>query len=286
MLFADEVLWHGLLDTLNLVPFLFLTYLLMEFIEHRASDKFFSLALRAGRGGPLFGATLGLIPQCGISAAAASLYTGRVISMGTLVAVFLSTSDEMIPILLGGDTPPLSVVKILLYKALVAVVVGFMLDGVRRLVKCREEKINIDEICERDNCHCERGILFSAIHHTLTITLFVLILNLAIGSLVFFVGRETLGGIINFSPFLSHIICALVGLVPNCAVSVGLSHLYTDGLISAGAMLAGLFSGAGVGLAVLFRINKHLKENIFICALVALTGLIFGTIFDFLPLGI
>ena len=284
--FAEEVLWHGLLDTLSLIPFLFLTYLLMEFIEHRAGDRFFDFAKRAGRLGPLCGSALGVIPQCGISAAAASLYTGRVITMGTLVAVFLSTSDEMLPILLGGGISPLNIAKILVYKALVATLVGFAIDGVRKLIKCREEEINIDEICERDNCRCERGILYSAIHHTLTISLFVLVITLVINSLVFFIGEDTLAGAINAVPFISHIACAAVGLVPNCAASVMLSRLYTDGLISAGAMMSGLFSGAGVGLLVLFRVNRHTKENLAIMATVVAVGFIFGILFDLLPFGL
>ena len=293
--FAVEVLWHGLVDTLNLLPFLFVTYLLMEFIEHRAADKFFDFAHRAGKLGPLCGSALGLIPQCGFSAAAASLYTGRVITMGTLVAVFLSTSDEMIPILIGGSVAPLTVLMIVIYKALVAVAVGFAVDGVRRLVRCREEKIDIDEICERDNCHCERGILYSAIHHTVTISLFVFAITVLINALIFFIGEDALAAInlimpiiilINKIPYLSHLVCAIVGLVPNCAASVMLSSLYVDGLISVGAMCAGLFSGAGVGVLVLFRSNRRLIENLSVVGIITAVGFVFGIILDVLPFGI
>lgn len=284
--FADEVLLHGFLDTMSLLPFLFLTYLLMEFIEHRAGNKFLSFARGAGKLGPLYGSALGLIPQCGISAAAASLYTGRVITMGTLIAVFLSTSDEMIPILIGGDVPPLTVLLILGYKLIVAVVIGFAVDIVRKLIRCREEQINIDEICERDNCHCERGILFSAAHHTLTISAFVLVITLAINTLIFFIGEDTLGSFINKIPYLAHLVSAIVGLIPNCAASVVLSSLYVDGLISAGAMCSGLFSGAGVGLLVLFKINRHAKENLAVLGIVTAVGFVFGIIFDILPFGI
>ena len=284
--FAEEVLLHGFLDTLNILPFLFLTYLLMEFIEHRAADKFFDFAKAAGKLGPLAGSALGLIPQCGISAAAASLYTGRVITMGTLIAVFLSTSDEMIPILFGGEVPPLTIFIILGYKFVVAAGIGFAIDAVRRLIKCREPEINIDEICERDNCHCERGILFSAVHHTLTITVFVFVITLAINTLVFFVGEETLGSLINKIPYLAHLVSAVIGLIPNCAASVMLSSLYVDGLISVGAMCAGLFSGAGVGMLVLFRINRHLKENLAALGIVTVVGFVFGIILDILPIGL
>lgn len=282
--FAEEVLLHGALDTLKLIPFLFLTYLLMEFIEHRAADKVFTLTTRAGRLGPVFGSLLGAVPQCGFSAATANLYTGRVVTMGTLVAVFLSTSDEMIPILIGGSVAPKTVFSIVLYKAVVAAVIGFALDGVRGLFGHKKEEINIDEICERDGCHCERGIIYSAIHHTLTITAFVFLTSLAISTLVFFVSEEQIGAVVNFIPFASHLLCALVGLIPNCAASVALSSLYVDGLITAGAMISGLFSGAGVGLIVLLRINKNLKENLTVISVIVATGFIFGILFDLLAL--
>ena len=284
--FAEEVLLHGFLDTLNILPFLFLTYLLMEFIEHRAAEKFYGFARAAGKLGPLAGSALGLVPQCGISAAAASLYTGRVITMGTLIAVFLSTSDEMIPILIGGDVSLLTVIIILGYKLVVATIIGFAVDAARRIIKCREEEINIDEICERDNCHCERGILFSAVHHTLTITAFVFAITLVINTLVFFIGEETLGSLINKIPYLAHLVSAVIGLIPNCAASVMLSSLYVDGLISVGAMCSGLFSGAGVGMLVLFRINRHLKENLAVLGIVTAVGFIFGIILDILPIGL
>lgn len=280
--FAEQVLLHSLLDTLKLIPFLFLTYLLMEFIEHKAGERVLSVASRAGKLGPIFGSALGAVPQCGFSAAAANLFTGRVISIGTLIAVFLSTSDEMIPILLGGGIAPTTVMKIVAYKLLVAIAIGYAIDIVRHIFGKEREKINIDEICERDNCHCERGIFHSALHHTLTITAFVFAITLAISSLVYFVGEDTIGGIVNAIPFASHLICALIGLIPNCAASVALSSLYADGIISAGAMVSGLFPGAGVGLIVLLRVNKHTKENAAIIGILLAVGFIFGILFDLL----
>ena len=274
-----EVLLHGFIDTLKLLPFLFLTYLLMEFIEHRAADRAESFMKRAGKVAPLIGGAVGAVPQCGFSAAASNLFAGRVITVGTLVAVFLSTSDEMLPILISGSVPIWAVLLILLYKAAVAILAGFAVDLVARRLK-RVDEINIDEICDNDNCHCERGILYSAIHHTLTISLFVLVCTLAINALVFFVGEERLGSIMYGAPFVSHLIAALFGLIPNCAASVALTTLCTEGLITVGTMLAGLFSGAGTGLLVLFRINKHPKENLVILAILVLVGTLFGLVGD------
>ena len=277
---AEEIFLHGLLDTLKIIPFLFLTYLLMEFIEHKAGERAEDFMKRAGVFAPAVGGALGAIPQCGFSAAAANLYAGRIISMGTIVAVFLSTSDEMLPILISGRIPVGTVALIVVYKALVGILVGVSLDIIIRLIRREPEKINIDAICDEDNCHCERGIWYSAFHHTLTISIFVLLITFAINALVFFVGEENLGAIMYDKPFISHVIAAVFGLIPNCAASVALSTLCTQGLITAGTMMSGLFSGAGVGVLVLFKVNKKLKENALIVGIILAAGVIFGLLGD------
>ena len=284
--FLDEVLLDGLLDTLKLLPFLFLTYLLMEFIEHRASDKAERFMQKAGAFGPAVGGLLGLVPQCGFSSAAANLYTGRVITTGTLIAVFLSTSDEMLPLLIGGSMPLGKVALVLGYKAGVAILVGFLADLLLRLLHKHGEKIDIDEICKNDNCHCERGILHSAIHHTLTITLFVFLITLALNALIFFLGEERLGSVLNVVPGLSYIVAAFFGLIPNCAASIALTKLATDGLISTGAMLSGLFPAAGVGILVLLKQNKHPKENLLILLSTVATGILFGLLADLIGVSV
>lgn len=274
--FLEEVLLHSLVSTLRLLPFLFLTYLVMEYIEHRASDKTEKFMRRAGRFGPVVGGLLGAVPQCGFSAAAANLYTARVVTFGTLIAVFLSTSDEMIPILFAGNIPAMDIALIVLYKAAVGVACGFLIDFLLRLMKVEREPINIDELCENDECHCERGILYSAVHHTLTISLFVLLVTVGINALVFFVGENTLAALFSDKPVISHLVSAIIGLIPNCASSVLLSTMYSGGIISIGTMLSGLFSGAGVGLIVLYRVNKRVKENVIITVLLVLLGTAFG----------
>lgn len=280
LLFLEEVLLHGLIDTLKLIPFLFLTYLLMEFIEHRAGDRAEHFMKRAGRFAPLVGGALGAVPQCGFSAAASNFYAARVISLGTLIAVFLSTSDEMLPILISGDFGVGRAALLVLYKLIVGVLVGFLVDLILRLMRRDEREINIDNICENDNCHCERGILHSAIHHTVTITLFVLAITVAINTVVFFVGTEVIGEALDGIPVVSHIISALIGLIPNCAVSVALATFCSEGFISVGTMLAGLFSGAGVGILVLFRVNKNMRENLAVMGVLVLVGTVFGLLGD------
>ena len=281
--FIDEVILHGLIELLKLLPFLFLTYLFMEFIEHKAGDKTTSLMKRGGKLGPLIGGAVGLLPQCGFSSVAANLYSCKVITLGTLIAVFLATSDEMLPILIGNPKIGIgSVLLILAYKLIAAIAVGFVIDLILRLTKKSEDDINIDELCDNDNCHCERGILHSAIHHTMTISLFVFICSLLIGTAVFFVGEERMASLMYNKPFVSHLICAVFGLIPNCAASVVLTEFYTSGFISGGSMLAGLFSGAGVGLLVLLRVNRHPKINLIIIGILICTGVAFGLLADLL----
>lgn len=278
----EEVLLAGLLDTLKIIPFLFITYLLMEFLEHKASRRMVGFMERAGVLGPLAGGLVGAIPQCGFSASASNFYTGRVITLGTLVAVFLSTSDEMLPILISGKISGGAILAILAYKAAVGIFVGFAIDFTLRLMKRKKEPINIDGLCDEDNCHCERGIFFSAIHHTISIGTFVLIITFAVNALVYFVGADNLAKIMYDKPFISHLIAGVFGLIPNCAVSVALTNLALDGLITAGTMLSGLFSGAGVGLLILFKVNKNLKENLTVMGIITAAGIVFGLLADFL----
>ena len=274
--FLRQVVHESSIELLTLLPFLFLTYLLMEFIEHKASDKAERFMKKAGAFGPAVGGALGAVPQCGFSAAASNLFAGRVITVGTLVAVFLSTSDEMLPILIGSSIGFTDAMLLVLYKAVVAVSVGFMVDLGLRLANKGNREINIDELCEKDECHCERGILHSAIHHTITISFFVFAVTIAINTVIFFVGEDELGAIVSDKPVLSHIIAAFIGLIPNCASSVLLASLYSQGIITVGTMLSGLFSGAGVGVLVLFRVNRHIKENILVLAILIASGVAFG----------
>lgn len=275
-----EVFLDGLIHTVKIIPFLFLTYLFMEYIEHKASDKLVSFMKRSGRLGPLTGGVFGILPHCAFSAVASNLYTGRVITLGTLVAVFLATSDEMLPILLSEGIALTTVFAILGYKLAAAVIAGFATDLCLKLLRRETEEINIDEICENDNCHCERGILHSAIHHTVVISLFIFIVTLAINTLVFFIGSDTLGNIMIAIPFVSHLTAALIGLIPGCAASVALTKLGLSGIISMGAMMSGLFSAAGVGLLVLFKVNKRKKENFIILGILTVFGIFFGLIAD------
>ncbi len=280
--FAEEVLWHGFLDTIKIIPFLFLTYLIMELIEHRASSKFIGFMEKSGAFAPAVSGLLGAVPQCGFSAAVSGFYTGGIVSIGALVAVFLSTSDEMLPILISGKVTPGAILAILGYKVAVGILVGFAVDFVLRLTGREKKRHSIGEICEEENCHCKDGALLSALYHTLKIGGFLLAVTLLINALVYFIGSESIAHVFYGKPVISHIIAAIIGLIPNCAVSVALTDFCVEGFITVGTMLAGLFSGAGVGLLVLFKTNKSMKENLLVTGIITVTGVVFGLLADLL----
>ncbi len=280
MTFHDflHVVLHALKDSALILPFLFLTYLLMELLEHKAGNGVEKAIKRAGKFGPLVGGALGLVPQCGFSTVAAGFYAGRVVSVGTLLAVFLATSDEMLPVLLGARVGAGKILTVLALKFGIAVFVGFLVD---LLWRRREEELHVEGLCEEEGCRCgEAGVWRSTLYHTLHIFAFVLLFNFLIGFALELVGEQALGAVMRDIPVLGQLIAALVGLIPNCAASVAIATLYTKGVISAGAMLAGLLTGAGAGLLVLFRTNRHLRENLQIVAILLVTGVAVGSLLD------
>ena len=278
----NDVLVDSLLDTAKLLPFLFITYLIMEYIEHKMTEKSKNAIQKAGKMGPLFGGLVGVIPQCGFSASATNLYAAKVISLGTLIAVYLSTSDEMLPILISEAVPISTIIKVLAIKLLIGIIVGFIIDFVYRTVKKNhneEEHEHIDELCDHEHCHCdEEGIIKSAFKHTLNIVIFIFIITFVIGLLVELVGEEIIASFVESHSILGPAISSLIGLIPNCAASVIITNLYVQNIINGASLISGLLTGAGVGLIVLFRMNKNIKENIMIVSLIYLVGVISGII--------
>lgn len=275
-----EIIEDSVMDSVKLIPFLFLAYLAMEFLEHKAGEGTQRLIRKAGRFGPIAGGLLGAVPQCGFSAAASNLYAGRVITLGTLIAVYLSTSDEMLPILLSEGAPVKLILEILLLKAVVGMTAGLAVDCVLRM-RGTENQGNIHDICEQEHCHCEKGILQSALSHTLQIALFILLVNFALNILLHFVGEDALGNLILSKPLLGPVLSGLVGLIPNCAGSVVITRLYLEGAMSMGAAVAGLLAASGVGLLVLFRVNHNRRENLKILLLLYCIGVGVGILIGF-----
>ena len=276
-----HVLGHSALDTLKLIPFLFLTYLLMEFLEHRAGGKLETALRRAGRFGPVAGGILGAVPQCGFSAAISGLYAGRVVTPGALVAVFLATSDEMIPVAVAGAASPLFILKVLGFKVGIGIAVGLLTDLIVHALRRGDKAEEIESLCEEAHCGCEKGIWRSAIHHTLQVGLFLFLITVVLTGLIETLGEESIADWFVRFPVLGPVVAAVVGLIPNCASSVVITQLYLDGVLSGGCLMAGLLSGAGVGLLVLFRVNhRHFKENLLLLATVFAVGALTGVLFD------
>lgn len=278
-----HIIVHTLEDSLRLVPFLFLTYLVMEYLEHKTGEKARNMVQRAGKWGPLIGGLCGAVPQCGFSAAASNLYAGRVITLGTLMAIYLSTSDEMLPILISNanlETASLEfIIKVLVIKAGIGIVAGFVIDLCFR--GNREENMHIHELCEHEHCHCEKGIFRSALTHTLQITSFILVITFVLNVVLHLGGQEALAGVLLNRPILGPVLAGIVGLIPNCAASVVITQLYLERALSAGAMMSGLLVGAGVGVLVLFRVNRNRRENLKIVGLLYLIGVVSGILLEF-----
>lgn len=273
-----DVLCDTLIDALRLLPFLFLAYLVMESLEHWTGGKMQEAVKKSGKAGPVIGSLLGVFPQCGFSAAAANLYAGGIITMGTLIAVFLSTSDEMLPIMISENVPLSMLGKILFLKMIFALAAGFLVDFFFR----KSTEMQIEHLCERHHCHCERGIWRSAFHHTWKIFLYIIVVSLILNFAIALIGEETLAALVQGRPALSLFLAALVGMIPNCASSVILTQLYLSGVVSAGALMAGLLSGSGVGFLVLLRVNEDRKENLQIFALLYVIGVGVGALVQLL----
>lgn len=283
---AWHVMTHSFSETINLLPFLYLSYLLMEFLEHKSGDATQKLLRRSGKIGPLLGGTLGVVPQCGFSAAASGLYSGRLITLGTLLAVYLSTSDEMLPIMLSGGVSIWFVLAVLGCKCLIAIIFGFAVDLVLRLVSTERygEESQIEELCERDHCKCGEHFALSALNHTVRTLTFIFLVCLVLNGAMEWVGEETMAGWILTRPFLGNLLAALVGLIPNCASSVVLTELYLSGVISLGSMMSGLLVNAGVGLLVLVRNNRPVKDSLRIIGILFGIGVLVGLLLDVTPL--
>ncbi len=363
---AEHVLEHSVADTLYLIPFLLVTYLAMEWLEHKTGNKTQEAIRRAGAAGPLVGSLLGAVPQCGFSAMAATLYAGRVITLGTLFAVLLSTSDEMLPIFLAEAVPLQTIASILGAKIIIGMIMGFVVDALLRVARREHTELKIHELCEHDHCGCHedcetceqhpslvyehhdavrqcqseacihghhhhgapvagptdpslttaevkaavqqevaatdaadlaeateehahgccghdhghevgwKGIWKSALIHTVQVTLFVFLITIVLNGILEVVGEDTLGDFLGANPTLSVLASALVGLIPNCAASVVIAQLYVEGVLGAGAMLAGLLVSAGVGLLVLARANRHWKQNVAIIVALYAIGVFWG----------
>ena len=276
-----EILKETSIDTIKIIPFLFITYLIMEYIEHKTSNKVKSAIEKSGKFGPLLGAILGIFPQCGFSVSATNLYSTRVITLGTLIAVYLTTSDEMLPILLTESVSMSTIIEILGIKLIIGIIAGFAIDIILKVVKKGKiEEQTIEDLCEQEHCHCEHGIITSALKHTLNIIVFIFIITLIINGIIAVIGEEIIGQFVSKNVIFGPIIAGLIGLIPNCASSVILTELFVENVISMPVLIAGVAVNAGVGLLVLFKTNKNIKENLKIVGILYIIGVLAGIILE------
>ena len=275
-----EMLIDSLVDTLKILPYLLVTFLILEFLEHKLSKKNEKVLSKNKKYGPILGGLLGGLPQCGFSTMASSLFSNKVITMGTLIAVFLSTSDEMLPIMISENVNILVVIRIILFKVLIGIFIGLLVDLIHKNKNHKvEEKIH--DMCEHEECSCkEDGIFKSSIKHTIKIGLFILIANIIIGLLIHLIGEDKLSNLLLNGNVFTYFIASLMGLIPNCASSVIITELYLSNIISVGTLMSGLLTGSGLGILLLFKNNKNLKENLIILSIIYFTGVLIGIIVD------
>lgn len=275
-----DIIIDTLMDGIKLLPFLFVAFLLIELLEHKFSEKTKRIIKVSGRFGPILGALLGLIPQCGFSVAATNFYITRVLSLGTLISIYLSCSDEMIPILLSEGSSLVLIIKILLVKFAIGMIAGFIVDLIFRK---KSENIHYD-ICKEEHCHCEKGIIRSSITHTINIFIFILVVTFILNILFSYGLEEFLSNIFHKNLFITPFITSLIGFIPNCGSSVIITELYLNNVISFASMISGLLTGSGVAILVLFKSNKNLKDNLKVMALLYVIAVMSGIILEFIGL--
>ena len=281
---VKDIIIDSLLDSAALFPFLLITYILLEYWERRNEGKSLNLISSAGKSGPIAGALCGLIPQCGFAAAASNFYAARAISIGTLMAVYLSTSDEMLPILISNAVGTKVILKILGLKLLYGIGIGIICDFI---MSRKPQNLDIEPLCEEAECHCAGGgIIKPALYHAVKITIFVLAVTMVLNALMEIYGAKLHDDIVFRRPIVGPIIAAAIGIIPNCSASVAVTQMWVEGVMNAASLMSGLLAGGGVGLLVLFRINRNRRENIKIAVILYVSAVICGILTEFLSVNL
>ena len=274
----NNIILETILDSLRILPFLFITFLLIELLEHKFDSKIKNIINKCGKFGPIIGSLLGVIPQCGFSVSATNLYITRVISLGTLISIYLSTSDEMLPILIAHNASLDIIFSILLVKIISGILFGFIIDY---LFNINNSKLNYN-LCDEEHCDCKHSLFKSVFKHTFNTFIFILIASFIVNILFENVSDSFLNIVFLkdslFSPFLG----SLIGLIPNCGASVLLTELFINNAINFSTCISGLLTGSGVSILVLFKRNKNLKENLFILSILYFIGVFVGIFIELL----
>lgn len=277
---------HSLLDTLKTLPFLIIAFFILEYLEAKIEEKSTSTIQAAGKAGVLAGGLLGLVPQCGFSVIGSNFYAKRIISLGTLIAIYLSTSDEALLVMLAKPNRILDVLAVMGIKLFIAIVAGYLIDLALRRKSYPDDECHHrhhhDDSCEDEELvgeeHCcshtdWKAIFKCTLKRVLTVFAFLLAVSFALEYILSLLGgEERLREIMLTDSVFQPLLTALIGLIPNCAPSVILAELYVNDAISLGSVISGLCTGAGAGLLVLFRVNRGIKENLSIVALLYIIG--------------
>lgn len=287
-----KVFADALFDTGKMIPLLFFVYVLIEYLEYKFGSKFSENIKRKQKSGPVLGALFGCVPQCGFSVIATSFYIKRVITLGTLLAVYLSTSDEAVPVILAHPEKSAVIIPILLLKVVIAIIAGFIIDFIVNKKALKPDNVNsvCDEHAEKGCCGHEcppdklniREFIVHPIIHTFKVFIFIFIVSFIINLIIFKVGEDKLGNFMLANSVFQPMLAGLIGLIPNCAASVVITQIYLQGGISFGSVIAGLSTAAGLGLIVLFKENRNLKENFRIIAILYAIGVGCGIIIQFI----
>lgn len=272
-----EHIIHSFIDSARLVPLLFVIYLTIEYLEHKNNNMVHHLFAGTKRLGPLLGAAFGTVPQCGFSVIAAELFSRGAITLGTLIAIFIATSDEAIPLILAHPDRIGELATVIFTKFIIAVIFGFIIDAIYRKREeytstCHGEHRHFHGNCES----CDGGVFKSAVVHSAKIFLFLFLINTVLGY-----AAEMIAPFMDYitnKPVLQSAAASLFGIIPNCAASVVLTELYLAGKLTIASLIGGLCAGAGVGLMVLYKMNKNLKQNLAITALIYVIGVFVGTV--------
>lgn len=302
----SELLLDALIDTAKMIPFLLFIYVGIEIVEYKFGSLIRKRVQKAGKAGPFFGALAGIFPQCGFSVVTAALYTQRLVTIGTFLAVLISTSDEAIPVILSQPDKIHLIWPLLITKFIIALFAGYVVDAAfRKSNKKTLEHIDnfskgVNEeghdhqcVIEEPACcgHCTSSeakkfnyheIIWHPVKHTVKILFFIFLTTLAINLLLFYVGEDKLSLLLLNNTFWQPIIAALVGLIPNCAASIAITELYLEGAISYGSVIAGLSASGGLGILVLFKEDKNKKEVFKVIGLLFLVSVIAGLIIEYL----
>lgn len=273
-----EIILETIIDSLKILPFLLVTFLIIELFEHKFNKKISKIINKCDKFGPVIGSALGIIPQCGFSVAATNLYITRVISLGTLIAIYLSTSDEMLPILIAENASLTTIITILSIKFISGIIFGFLIDY---LFKSKNNKLNY-EVCEEEHCDCKHGIIKSSIKHTFNTFVFLIIASFIVNILFEYTSESFIDKIFMKDNFLGPFIGSLIGLIPNCGASVALTELFLNNTINLGTCISGLLTGSGVAILVLFKSNKNLKDNLLIVSILYFIGVFVGIFIELL----